>query len=109
MECTHAYTNIYLQRIPKHSTPPSPNRNHKTETEAVKPQIKRSALQSVANMSFSLSTLIDIALDENATAVELLCLVLCFSVFWSVTFSITGAIVRPLVYDKPWLRAAGER
>jgi len=31
------------------------------------------------------------------------------SVFWSVTFSIAGAIVRPLVYDKPWLRAAGER
>mmetsp|Transcript_35614 Transcript_35614/g.47828 ORF Transcript_35614/g.47828 Transcript_35614/m.47828 type:complete len:304 (-) Transcript_35614:501-1412(-) len=60
-------------------------------------------------MTFYPSTLIDIAFNENATAQELICLVIFFSVFWAVTFSTIVIIVLPLVYDKPWLRVVSER
>lgn len=57
----------------------------------------------------SFSALKDIVFDENATARDLLRVVAFLAVFWAIFFSLLSAIVRPLVYGKPWLVAAGER
>jgi len=57
-----------------------------------------------------LSYLVDIIFDENATAKDLLILVGALAVFWALAFYvIADLIIRPLVYGKPWLIAAGER
>merc|ERR1719266_2046246 len=53
--------------------------------------------------------LYEIAFNPDATAYELLQIVLSFSVFWFIIFSITGYILGKLTYGKPWLRAACER
>mmetsp|Transcript_9086 Transcript_9086/g.16952 ORF Transcript_9086/g.16952 Transcript_9086/m.16952 type:complete len:386 (-) Transcript_9086:152-1309(-) len=57
----------------------------------------------------NVSHLIDIIFDENATASELLTLVAAIAVFWAAFFYLFGLILRPMVYGKPWLIAAGER
>jgi len=56
-----------------------------------------------------LSKLSKIVFDENATARDLLIVVAFMTVFWAVFFTLLSALIRPLVYGKPWLVVAGER
>jgi len=56
-----------------------------------------------------LSTLTDIIFDENATVRDLLTVVTFLTIFWGLFFALLSAVIRPLVYGKPWLVAAGER
>ena len=52
---------------------------------------------------------IETIFNEDATAADLLFLVLALAVFWFVIFYVAAAIIRPIVFNKPWLVAAGER
>jgi hypothetical protein len=56
-----------------------------------------------------LAKAVDTALNPDATVTEMLHLVLYLAVFWALFFYLFTVIVRPLVYGKPWLIAAGER
>ncbi|KAL7553339.1 hypothetical protein ACHAWF_016614 [Thalassiosira exigua] len=53
--------------------------------------------------------LVDIAFDDNATASQLLLIVVAFAFAWFVIFSVAKALIRPLVHNKPWLLDALER
>ena len=55
------------------------------------------------------SQLTNIIFDENATAQDLLVVVGFLVVFWGLFFYLLSAAIRPLVFGKPWLVAAGER
>jgi len=50
-----------------------------------------------------------IAFNKDATAYELMQIVLSFSVFWFIVFDIAGRILLKLTYDKPLLKSACER
>ncbi|KAL7471011.1 hypothetical protein ACHAXS_013526 [Conticribra weissflogii] len=50
-----------------------------------------------------------IVFDENATASELIVIVLAFAILWYIIFAIVKAIIRTLVHNKPWLKQALER
>lgn len=56
-----------------------------------------------------ITSLNDTIFNEDPTALELLSAVAFLALFWSVFFAVVSALVRPLVYGKPWLVAAGER
>jgi hypothetical protein len=56
-----------------------------------------------------LAKAVDTALNPAATVTEILHLVLYLAAFWALFFYLATAILRPLVYGKPWLIAAGER
>jgi len=52
---------------------------------------------------------IETIFNEDATITDLLLLVLSLALVWFVVFYVAAAIIHPLVHNKPWLVAAGER
>ena len=62
-----------------------------------------------ATIQRQLNALIDTIFDDQATVHQLLALVAAIGVFWAIFFYLFAEIVRPLVYNKPWLIAAGNR
>ena len=65
------------------------------------------------NLLFNISApnlnVIETIFNEDATVTDLLLLVSALAVFWFFVFYFAAATIRPLVYNKPWLIAAGER
>jgi hypothetical protein len=53
------------------------------------------------------ASLHDVLFDENASSGDLITIVGALAFFWAVVFTFLSSILRPLVYKKPWLRAAG--
>jgi len=56
-----------------------------------------------------LSDVIGMAMDPDATMLEMLQLVLYFAGFWAIVFYVGTILIRPLVFGKAWLVTAGER
>ena len=52
---------------------------------------------------------IETIFNEDATFSDLFLLVLALAVAWFVIFAVAAAIIKPLVHNRPWLMAAGER
>ena len=70
-------------------------------------QIPHQVVSSLLTMIHSM--LLEKAFESNPTALDLIQLVLAFAVLWTVIFLIVGESIRKMVYQKPWLVAAGEK
>ena len=55
-----------------------------------------------------LPNILDLILDENPTAQDLITIILALAVFWTIVFAEAICVISSVVKDKPWFRKASD-